>query len=56
MTILLVLGGFLMRSYGVEIRLEKDRTAADGRDSRDSSPFDFAQGQNDGKDLKQQEQ
>ena len=40
-----------MRSYWVEIRVEKDRSAVDGRESRDSSPFDFAQGQNDGKDL-----
>ncbi|HWW24113.1 MAG TPA: hypothetical protein VNY78_09425 [Edaphobacter sp.] len=47
----LVLDRFLVRSYGVEIRVEKDRTAVDGRDFRDSSPFDFAQGQNDGKDL-----
>ena len=34
----------------VEIQVEKDRTAVDGRDPRDSSPFDFAQGQNDGKE------
>ena len=30
-------GWFLVRSYGVEIQVEKDRTAVDGRDSRDSS-------------------
>src|ERR1700680_1457 len=52
----LVLDRFLVRSYWVEIRVEKDRTAVDGRESRDSSPFDFAQGQNDGKDLWRQEQ
>jgi hypothetical protein len=49
----LVLGGFWVGDEvtRVGIQVGKDRTAVDGRDSRDSSPFEFAQGQNDGKDL-----
>ena len=40
----------------VEIQVGKGRTSRDDPDSRDSSPFDFAQGQNDGKDLAPLEQ
>jgi hypothetical protein len=43
--------GWREEAAAVEIQVGEDRSSRDGRAPRDSSPFDFAQGQNDGEGL-----